>query len=324
MRNFNDEGDFRYIPKQASRAAENEDHLAPVQRKSPPTDRVVQILNLLANAPHEALTLTQVSARLDLNKPTCLGILTALTEADFVTRDQAKAYRLGPALLRLGSSAESGLAAVDLVRPLVEELHQRLGISCLLSAVHGDHIVVLDRLGPASTGNQRDVVGERYPFTPPLGLVNVAWEHDSIVDAWLSRTPLAPLPSTDTALHALIDHARDRGYIIECLTSAATTPNMVLSNLLASGLPAPIVEELRRHLPPVDWSEYSQTLPPPGATIPVANISAPILDRHGRQKYTLTLMPERTEVTADKCHEWATALLSTTEEATFALGGAAL
>ncbi|MFC9789136.1 IclR family transcriptional regulator [Rhodococcus sp. NPDC127528] len=294
---------------------------ASVDRKSPPTERVVQILNLLADTPSERLTLTRIAAALGLNKPTCLGILSALTEAEFVTRDDAKSYGLGPALLRLGSAAESGLANLDLVRPFLADLHDRLGVSCILTAVHGGQIVILDRLGPAIPGDRRDLVGERFPLSPPLGLVNVAWEHDSIVDAWLERPPLAPLPASEDAVRAVIASGRRHGYIVECL-SASTTSSVVLASLLVSGMPRRVIDELRRHLPPVDWSEFVATMPVDrAATLPVANISAPIFDRHGAQQYTLTLVPERADATVAQCRDWAAAVVRAARDASSALRG---
>ena len=292
-----------------------------IDRKSPPTERVVQILNLLADAPRERLTLTRIAADLDLSKPTCLGILTALTEAEFVTRDDAKTYGLGPALLRLGSAAESGLANVDLVRPYLTGLHEQVGMSCILTAVHGDHIVILDRVGPGTIGDRRDLIGERFPFAPPLGLANVAWEHDRVVDAWLARTPLAPLPEGDHAVRTLIAGAREHGYLIETL-NVSTTSSLVLANLLASDMPQRIIDEIRGHLPPVDWSEFVATMPVDSeAVLPVANIGAPILDRRGRQQYTLTLIPERADATVGRCRAWAAAVVQTAQDASTALRG---
>ncbi|MFC7449632.1 IclR family transcriptional regulator [Rhodococcus daqingensis] len=292
-----------------------------MERKSPPTDRVVQILTLLADAPRDRLTLTQVAVALDLNKPTCLGILTALADADFVTRDEAKTYGLGPALIRLGSAAESGLANLDLVRPFLAELHDSLGVSCILTVVHDGHIVILDRRGPAMPGDRRDLVGERFPLAPPLGLVNVAWEHDSVVDAWLNSAPLAPLPHSDAAVRAVVEGGRKRGYIVECL-STSTASSVVLANLLVSGMSQRIIDELRSHLPPVDWSEFVADMPVDAAAlIPVANISAPIFDRHGAQQYTVTLVPEEADATVAQCRDWAAGVVHAARAASAALGG---
>ncbi|MFB7860311.1 IclR family transcriptional regulator [Rhodococcus qingshengii] len=292
-----------------------------VDRKSPPTERVLQILNLLADRPRERLTLTQIAAGLDLNKPTCLGILSALTAADFVTRDDTKSYGLGPALLRLGSAAESGLANFDLVRPFISELYDRIGITCLLSAVQADHTVILDRLGTITTGERHDLVGERFPLAPPVGLVNIAWEHNNVIDTWLSRRPIIPLTAGDAAVRSIVESGRAHGYIVESLDTSSTS-SVALASLLSSGMPRRIIDELCRHLPPIDWSEFPTTMPDHSeAILPVANVSAPIFNRHGTQQYTLTIVPERADATVAQCKEWATSLVHAARQASTALGG---
>src|SRR5919108_1219519 len=145
MQDSNLPGDVRHTTGQGSRGnAHATDGRGGVERKSPPTERVVQVLNLLADAPRERFTLTQIAARLGLNKPTCLGVLTALTDAAFVTRDDSKCYGLGPALLRLGSAAETGLANPDVIRPLLAELVERLGVGCILHAARQGQVLILD------------------------------------------------------------------------------------------------------------------------------------------------------------------------------------
>ncbi|NEW48976.1 helix-turn-helix domain-containing protein [Nocardia cyriacigeorgica] len=308
------------VPKSSARPSEAEAPAA-VDRKSPPTERVVNILNLLADTPRKRLTLTQIAAELHLNKPTCLGILAALTDADFVTRDESKSYGLGPALLRLGSAAESGHASLDLVRPFVAELHELLGVGCILSAAHEGHTVIVDRMGTAIPGDRRDLIGERLPLAPPLGLVNIAWQRERVVNAWLERTPLIPLAAGEEIVRAIIEEGHERGYIIECLRTS-TSSSVVLASLLASGMAPRIIDELCQHLPAEDWSEFITTMPADQtAIIPIANISAPIFDRHGAQQYTLTIVPERADATAALANEWGTATARAARAATTALGG---
>lgn len=292
------------------------------ERQSPPTERVVRVLNLLGEHPDRRLTLTEVTDRLGLSKPTCLGILAALAEAGFVTRDAGKRYGLGPALLRLGWAAESGAASLDLVRPHVRALHERLGLACVLAAVHGDQLVVVDRLGRLGPGDRRDLVGERFPCVPPLGLTNVAWGSDEDVREWLARPSLVPIAAPERQTWDLIREARGRGFLIERLTGADAGPNIVLANLEISGLAGPVREQLRRHLPPADWAEYGTGLPEdPDAPVPVACLSAPIHDRHGRQCHTVTVLANRSRVPAAECRHWIDQLLAATRAATEAVGG---
>ncbi|HEX9496910.1 MAG TPA: helix-turn-helix domain-containing protein, partial [Mycobacterium sp.] len=76
-------------------------------RASPPTERVVRILDYLAGRPEERFGLSDLARRLGLSKPTCLGIVTSLTDAGYLVRDGGdKTYRLGPSLITLGHKAQ--------------------------------------------------------------------------------------------------------------------------------------------------------------------------------------------------------------------------
>ena len=92
-------------------------------RTSPPTERVVAVLDFLARHPHDRFGLSELARRLGLSKPTCLGILTTLTESDYLIRDGAdKAYRLGPKLISLGHTAQESMR----VNPAAREELRRL------------------------------------------------------------------------------------------------------------------------------------------------------------------------------------------------------
>src|SRR6476469_7563651 len=76
-------------------------------RTSPPTERVVAVLDFLAHHPHDRFGLSELARRLDLSTPTCPGIVTALTDAAYLVRDgRDKTDRLGAALISLGHTAQ--------------------------------------------------------------------------------------------------------------------------------------------------------------------------------------------------------------------------
>ena len=56
-------------------------------RASPPTGRVVAVLDFLARHPHDRFGVSELARRLGLSKPTCLGIVTTLTDSDYLVRD---------------------------------------------------------------------------------------------------------------------------------------------------------------------------------------------------------------------------------------------
>lgn len=290
------------------------------EQPSPPTRRVVGVLNLLADHPRRRLTLTEIADLLDLSAPTCLRILNELVDAAFATRDDDKTYGLGPALLRIGWSAETGLAALDLVRPHVRALHDDLGLTCILAAVNDASIILLEWIGAHPPGDNRDMVGERFPWRPPIGLVNTIWSDDETVAAWLARPPLVPIPDDRTALDALIADARRGGYVIERLGDAPATANIVLAGLAGSHLPDAVIRTIMDQLPAADWSEYL-TDPAGAATLDIANITAPVYDRRGNQRYIITVLADRAGIPAEDYTDWIGALRRTATTATQALGG---
>ena len=70
--------------------------IAPVQLRNaaarssavPPADgRVVAILDFMAEHPHDRFGLSELARHVGLAKPTCLGIVTTLTESGYLVRD---------------------------------------------------------------------------------------------------------------------------------------------------------------------------------------------------------------------------------------------
>ncbi|MEU8139504.1 IclR family transcriptional regulator [Streptodolium elevatio] len=289
------------------------------ERRSPPTERVAQVLNLLAEHASTPLSLAVIADRLELSKPTCLGILTTLTETGFVHRGEDKAYRLGPTLTRLGRAAEGGVAPLDVLLPYLHGLHRDLGLSCLLTALRDGEMVVVGRAGTIAVGRPRDLVGERFPAVPPLGLPELLWNGDQAVDSWLSRPPLIPVTATRAALRRLTGEAREAGFLIERLGEAPAARNDVLANLVTSGMPDTIVSTLRDYLPAADWDEY--TTRPPGETVDVATIHAPVHDHQGTQHYTFSVVVGRRRVPTRTCATWTRTITETAEAATKAIGG---
>ena len=85
----------------------NDSDQAGLGRTSPPTARVVRILDFLSSTPDERFTLAELSRGCEISKPTCLGIVTELCAAGYVARDEAtKSYVLGPAVIDVGLAAQ--------------------------------------------------------------------------------------------------------------------------------------------------------------------------------------------------------------------------
>ena len=119
-------------------------------RASPPTDRVVGILDFLAGRPGERFGVSELARRVGVSKPTCLGIVTSLTDAGYLVRDPTdKTYRLGPSLITLGHKAQESMRVSPAAREQLRRLSSRFDATASLSAVVDDRITLLDLVAPA-------------------------------------------------------------------------------------------------------------------------------------------------------------------------------
>ena len=137
------------------------------RRTSPPTQRVVAVLDFLARHPCEQFGLSELARRLELSKPTCLGIVTTLTDSGYLVRDaRDKTYGLGPALITLGHTAQEAMRVNPAARDELRRLSAAHNTIAALSAVVDDRITLLELVAPPGV-NPGVRVGESYPFAPP-------------------------------------------------------------------------------------------------------------------------------------------------------------
>ena len=287
-------------------------------RTSPPTERVVAVLDFLAHHPHDRFGLSELARRLDLSKPTCLGIVTALTEADYLVRDgRDKTYRLGPALISLGHTAQESMRVDPAAREELRLLSSGYSTTVALSAVIDDRITLLELVGPpgADVGVQ---VGQSYPFAPPVGLMFVLWDDEALRD-WLAREPTIPLRTDTERLDRVITECRASGYLVERLT-----PGGRRLYALMAGMSSTLPDELRALLGELvsDVGERVHLRSESGARQrhDISVISAPVFDYHQRQVMVVSLQIGRS-LTDTEIVKQARGLVGTADVLTSRLGG---
>ncbi|NUU20206.1 MAG: helix-turn-helix domain-containing protein, partial [Streptomycetaceae bacterium] len=110
---------------------------------SPPTDRVVGIIELLAADPAPR-TVAEITARLDLNRSTATAVLGALEAAGWVQRDPAdRTYGLGPGLLGVAESVHARLGVPEAVDRELRGLAERVGCGVAYSLVGAGQLTFL-------------------------------------------------------------------------------------------------------------------------------------------------------------------------------------
>ncbi|BBZ77920.1 transcriptional regulator [Mycolicibacterium anyangense] len=288
-------------------------------RSSPPTQRVVAILDFLAKHPHEQFGLSHLARRLELSKPTCLGIVTTLTESGYLVRDpKDKTYRLGPSLITLGHIAQESLRVNPAARAELSRLSNTFNTTAALAGVVDDRITLLELIGPP--GSDVGVrVGQSYPFAPPVGLMFVLWDDDAL-RTWLAKTPTIPLRTDSQRLERVVAECRSSGYLVERLTPAGRR----LYALMA-GVSSTLPDELRALLGEL-ISDIGERVHLPGESGPrqrhdVSVIAAPVYDHHHRQAMTVSLQIGRA-LTDAEITKHARGLVATADALTAQLGGA--
>jgi DNA-binding IclR family transcriptional regulator len=288
-------------------------------RASPPTDRVIAILDYFAGRPNERLGVSELARRLALSKPTCLGIVTSLAEAGYLVRDVTdKTYRLGPSLITLGHRAQESMRVSPAAREELRRLSARFGVTAALSAVVNDRITLLDLIAPASARPGVEI-GQSYPFAPPVGLMFVLWDDDA-TQAWLAKEPTIPLRTDSAHLRRVIAACRADGYLVERLTPGGRR----LYSLMA-GMSATLPDELRMLLGEL-VSDIGERVYLCDETTgrerhDISVISAPVYD-HYRRQVMVTSMHIGKSLSDSAITERARVLVATADAVTAQLGGA--
>lgn len=291
----------------------------PAGRASPPTARVVAILDFLSRHPQQRFGLSELTRRVGLSKPTCLGILSTLTDSGYLIRDSAdKTYRLGPSLISLGQAAQESMRVNPAARAELRALSAAFDTSAGLTAVVDDRIIVLEVVGPP--GRDAGVrVGQSYPFAPPVGLMFVLWDDDAL-RAWLAKAPTIPLRTESARLHRVIDNCRADGYLVERLTPGGRRLYALMAGM-STNLPDELRALLSELVSDIGERVYLRDEEPGGRTRhDISVISAPVFDHYQRQVMAASLHIG-TALTDKEISERARALVATADALTEQLGG---
>jgi DNA-binding IclR family transcriptional regulator len=279
----------------------------PGQDPSPPTRRVVAVVELLAGISTTPLTLAEICRELGISRSTGHAILATLCACGWVVRDPLSGrYALGTGLPRPNP------AGVPMSRPLREPLRQlcsSVGMAACISEVRGGSIVVIESAAPAS-GRPRVTAGQRLPFVAPFGREFVAWAPAAAREEWLAAA--GPVNDVFRArMTKVLKEIQKRGYGIERLSDPLLKVYAALLALEDDNVADPVAVRLAGAVADLTIVDF---LPRELAQIEqcsLATISAPIFDGQGKvvmsvsaQAYT-QLAPEQVRKIGDEILEFA-------------------
>jgi DNA-binding IclR family transcriptional regulator len=258
-------------------------------RRSPPTQRVVMLLDHMLAHPGERFGLSELSRTLHITKPTCLGIVTTLTETGWLDCDtDSRMYGIGPALVAAGKLARRAVPGADAAERRLAELAARYHCACSASGVVGDEIVVLTSVRPDGRADGT-LAGSRYPFAPPVGLMYVLWDSDQAFERWLARRPTLPVALDRAHLRRIVAECRSRGYLVEGLTEVGARLHTLMAGVAAYDLPDEVRGLVGEMVSTLGERVYlSEELTARGRH-PTHLLAAPTYGSDGRQELVLTM-----------------------------------
>lgn len=289
-------------------------------RRSPPTRRVVALLDHMITHPGEEFGLSELSRTLDISKPTCLGIVGTLTETGWLVCDPTtRGYRIGPALVAAGRLARRAIPGADVAERLLTELATRFGSASSASAVVGREIVVLTSIRP--DGRPEGVMaGSRYPFAPPVGLMYVLWDTDEAFEQWLGTAPTLPVTLDRAHLRQIVTECRQRGYVVEGLTEVGARLHTLMAGVAAYDLPDEVRGLVGEMVSTLGERVYLGAELTARGQHPTHLLAAPTYGSDGRQEMVLTLYVGDS-ITGAEISRRGKALLATAAAVTAEVGG---
>ena len=178
--------------------------------------RAVRLLKAFTPA-RPTRALAELSREVGLNRSTAYRLLTALESEGLLERDgETDGWRLGPAVLTLGSTALGSTDLREAARPELVALARATRETATLEVRAGDAVVVLDEaMGPHVVGSTPSV-GERWPLhATSTGKAILAHLPEADLDEVLEHRLAAVTPRTITdpaALRRELARIRERGY----------------------------------------------------------------------------------------------------------------
>lgn len=260
---------------------------------SPPTDRVLDVIELLARSDASPRRVADVARELGITMSTAHSIANALVDRGWASRDPVdRTLTLGPGL-------ELACARLDAARPLAHaartaalELSERVGHAVSVTERAAASLVVTF-FGRAGDQPVSPPPVNRIPFAAPFGPAFAAWEPEQRRRVWMENG--ADLDArTAGRLERLLDATVDRGFSVECISPALAEVSQLLASAEEDPSSQRVYRTMREALLDAATSGAQGGYDRVDAKLPVTTLSAPVFDRHGSVALNIAIHPFRT------------------------------
>ncbi|MEZ0052623.1 DNA-binding IclR family transcriptional regulator [Mycobacterium sp. MAA66] len=251
---------------------------------SAPTERVLDVLELLAQPGQESARFSDIVGALELTQATAHAILKTLCDRGWLIRDSVdKTFALGPVLAVIAARTDATRPLAHAARLAAKELSEQLGYPASVVERVDDELVITAFEGGGSAG----VPGDRIRYAPPFGVAFAAWDSEAGQREWMARAPSA-VDGLSERLEQVLNQTRQRGYDVDWTTPELTRAAQVVGTLPSDGLPEHV-----RGITDQLLAEFTTMGLQQSGVHPVATIAAPVLDEHRRVARILAVHPLR-------------------------------
>lgn len=254
---------------------------------SPPTRRVVEIIELLTKRQDVPTRLSDIVKTLDLNQATAFAIMKELVDTGWVTRDPVnKTFSIGGALI--GMIQQLDQSAVSL-QSAAQAATAETGYATTVSERAGNQLVVVVFVPGAHGPNPQwnPAVGDRVPFAAPYGPAFAAWEPLDERRSWIHRSGVSS-PAFHAQLGEYLTETFEQGFSVERLSPEMVSALPTMAKLQAEALS----DSMREHL---DQVLLEMTGMPPAVSARqrhyVGSITAPVFNSGGRVSHNIGVHP---------------------------------
>lgn len=257
---------------------------------SAPTDRVLDVLELLARASGRGLRFSDIVKHAQLTQATGHAILMTLCDRGWAARDaHDKSFRLGPAFSAVAARADLARPLVNAARAAARRLSTETGYAASVVERVGDTLVITAFEGENSH-QPAGTPGDRIPYAPPFGVVFAAWDDAPGRRAWIDKAAAAQ-PELAGRLEQALTRTRRRGFDIDWTTPALAQTVQLAGTLRDDGLPPHVGQVLDQLLAECATVGLLSDDDGDDDVRPVASIGAPVFDHSGRVAMILSVHP---------------------------------
>ena len=257
---------------------------------SPPTRRVVEIIEFLGERRGMPIRLSDIVQALGLNQATAHTILKELVETGWVTRDPVnKTFSVGGALVRLARQIDDSPSVAHAAHVAASAVAAATGYAASVSERAGDQLVITAFIA-GSDDHWTAVAGDRVPFAAPFGPAFAAWEPPDERRAWVQRSGVTS-GAFEAQLVTQLDDILGQGFSVERLSPEMASAIPIMTRIQAETLS----DSMRAHLGEVLLEMTGMPTTPTGADNRhghyVGAIAAPVFNQLGRVTHNICVHP---------------------------------